>query len=87
MKRYKQILLGFVLIISSACGNLQIQPEAPSMPTSAPGAVNTYIAQTAEVAYTQTAFAASPTPTLAPTFTATATPLPTVTLRIEQLRP
>ncbi|HMR98632.1 MAG TPA: hypothetical protein PKE62_05185 [Anaerolineales bacterium] len=86
MKRYKQILLGFVLIISSACGNLQIQPEAPSMPTSAPGAVNTYIAQTAEVAYTQTAFAASPTPTLAPTFTATATPLPTITVRIEQLR-
>ncbi len=77
-------MLGFVLIVSLACGNLQIQPGAPSMPTSAPGAVNTYIAQTAEAAYTQTAIAAPPTSTLTPTPIVTETPLPTITIHIEQ---
>lgn len=77
-------MLGFVLIVSLACGNLQIQPGAPSTPTLAPGAVNTYIAQTAEVAYTLTALAAPPTSTLTPTPIVTETPLPTITIHIEQ---
>ena len=85
MKHYKQLMLGFALIVSLACGALPIQPEISSAPTSAPGAVNTYVAQTAEVALTQTAFAASPTPTSTSTPRATETPLPTITVHIEQL--
>lgn len=93
MKTYQKFMLGFLLIISLACGSLQIQPSASPLETSVPGAVNTYIAQTAEVAYTQTASAASPTPsptltsTSTPTATApmpTETPLPTISVHIEQ---
>ena len=51
MNRYQKLMLGFLLMISLACGSLQIQPGAPSMPTSDPGAINTYIAQTAEAAF------------------------------------
>ena len=86
MKPYKQLMLGFVLIVSLACGALPVQPEVSSVPTSAPGAVNTYIAQTAEVAYTQTAFAAPPTPTSTSTPFVTETPPPTINVYIEQLQ-
>lgn len=83
-------MLGFLLMISLACGGLQIQPGAPSLPTSIPGAVNTYIAQTAEAAFTQTASAAPPTftptstSTSTPTLAVTETPLPTISVHIEQ---
>lgn len=86
MKSYKQLMLGFVLIVSLACGALPVQPEVSSVPTSAPGAINTYIAQTAEVAYTQTAFAAPPTPTSTSTPFVTETPPPTINVYIEQLQ-
>lgn len=90
MKYDKQLLLGFVLIVSLACGTLQIEPSASTLPTSVPGAVNTYIAQTAEAAFTQTASAAPPTftptstSTSTPTLVVTETPLPTISVHIEQ---
>ena len=90
MNRYQKLMLGFLLMISLACGSLQIQPGAPSLPTSVPGAVNTYIAQTAEAAFTQTASAAPPTftptstSTSTPTLVVTETPLPTISVHIEQ---
>lgn len=92
MKPYKQLTLGFVLIALQACGALPIQLEVSSVPTSAPGAVNTYIAQTAEAAFTQTASAAPPTftptstSTSTPTLVVTETPLPTISVHIEQLQ-
>lgn len=86
MKHYKHLTLGFVLIVLQACGALPAQPEVSSVPTSAPGAVNTYIAQTAEVAYTQTALSASPTPTSTSTPFVTETPPPTINVYIEQLQ-
>lgn len=55
---------------------------APSIPTSVPGAVNTFIVQTANAAATRTAAAmptSSPTPTLTPTPVNTDTPTPTET--------
>lgn len=90
MNRYQKLMLGFLLLISLACGSLQIQSGAPSLPTSVPGAVNTYIAQTAEAAFTQTASAAPPTftptstSTSTPTLVVTETPLPTISVHIEQ---
>lgn len=89
MNRLQKIMLGLLLIVSLACGNLQTQPSAPALPTLAPGAINTYIAQTAGAAQALTALAASPTPTftLTPTSTVTATetPLPKIAVYIEKL--
>lgn len=52
-------------------------------PTLAPGAINTYIVQTADAASTQTAVAApateTPSATPKPTFTETTSPSPTIT--------
>jgi hypothetical protein len=56
----------------------------PSVPTTDPGAVNTFIAQTVEVASTQTAASIpslTPTPTITPTVN-TPTPLPSATATI-----
>lgn len=80
MKRHKRLLLGFLLIVSLACGNLQARPNVSSFSTIVPGAVNTYIAQTAELASAQTAAASSPTPTItaSPTATMTASPAPMI---------
>ncbi|MCC7119659.1 MAG: hypothetical protein IT310_14135 [Anaerolineales bacterium] len=89
MKQHKRLILAVFLILSLACGRLQVQirPDQIAGPTQGPGAINTFIAQTAELAFTQTASAAPPTPTATlpatPTLALTVTPLPEISVIVE----
>lgn len=76
----RNLLVGlFALILVMACAPAAITP----FPTSPPGAVNTFIVQTADAASTQTAVAgppSSPTPTNTPKPRGTETASPTATV-------
>lgn len=70
-----KLLMWFMaLVVIMAC--VPTLNAAPAVPTIAPGAVNTYIAQTANAASAQTAAAI---PSLTPTLTSTPTPTSTET--------
>jgi len=79
MQKNKLLIALGILALAMAC----LPTAGTPFPTAAPGAINTFIAQTAEVASTQSAVAmpASQTPsaTPKPTFTKTTSPTPTIT--------
>lgn len=79
MQKNKPLLWLGALALVMAC----IPTTTSPIPTLAPGAVNTFIVQTAQAAFTQTAAAlpssATPTSTFRPTGTATTLPSPTNT--------
>lgn len=79
MRKNKLLIWLGVLTLVMAC----LPTASTPFPTLAPGAINTYIAQTAEAASTQTAVAAPPSETPSatprPTFTGTTSPSPTIT--------
>lgn len=79
MRKNKLLIALGALTLVMAC----LPTAGTPFPTPAPGEVNTFIAQTAEVASTQTAVAMpaseTPSPTRKPTLTKTTSPTPTIT--------
>jgi hypothetical protein len=79
MNRSAFTLLVVCMILESSCGVL---PASTPLLTVSPASAETYVAQTVEAVFTQTA-ASAPTfqfATLTPSPTATTTPTPTITL-------
>ncbi|MCC6299958.1 MAG: hypothetical protein IT314_11720 [Anaerolineales bacterium] len=79
MHKHKLLIWLGALALGMAC----LPTTGAPIPTLAPGAVNTYIVQTADAASTQTVAAAPPSETPSatpkPTFTITTSPSPTIT--------
>lgn len=79
MQKNKLLIWLGAIALALAC----LPTSSVSLPTAEPGAVNTYIVQTADAAATQTAAVApapvTPSSTAKPTFTVTLSPSPTIT--------
>lgn len=79
MQKNKLLIWLGAIALAMAC----LPTSSVSLPTTEPGAVNTFIVQTANAASTQTVAAApppvTPSSTPKPTFTVTVSPSPTIT--------